>query len=345
MKRICLFCFCVFLSISVWSETYSMKVERIWEGDYCAFTSLIKYKGVYYCAFREATAHHFDANNPTTAGRIRVIASKNGKRWKSVVEFAQEGIDLRDPKLSEMSDGRMMLLFGGAYVNRQGERMLEPKVVFSDDGKHFGPIRSVELDPSVRSGHEWLWRVTWHKGVGYGVIYGSHFALMQTIDGVHYHKIVDLGLHHFPNETTIRFLSDDTMLMLVRTEEDAKHGMWGISRPPYTDWQWEEMNIILGGPNFLVLNDTTLVVGTRALYGSEKMMMLKGRPDGKFEEVCLLPSGGDDNSYPGMWVEGDKLWVTYYSRHETPKASIYLARMPLQWFLTQRTNQYYKKKW
>jgi hypothetical protein len=103
--------------------------------------------------------------------------------------------------------------------------------------------------------------------------------------------ITELGLDRFPNETTIRFLSDGTMTMLVRTEQGNKHGMWGVSRPPYTEWEWTETNLILGGPDYLVLNDTTLAVGTRSLYGSEKMMLLKGKPDGKFEEICLyLPA-------------------------------------------------------
>ena len=50
--------------------------------------------------------------------------------------------------------------------------------------------------------------------------------------------------------------------------------------------------------------------------------------DGDFQEVLLLPSGGD-TSYTGLMVEGDTLWVSYYSSHETPNASVYLARIPL----------------
>ncbi|MCR4665279.1 MAG: hypothetical protein K5660_07935 [Paludibacteraceae bacterium] len=327
------------------AEKYSISVERIWEGDYCAFTSLVQYKGMYYCTFREATAHHFNSKDWSTAGRIRVIASKNGKKWQSVAEFKEEGVDLRDPKLHLMPDGRMMLLFGGAYVDAEGKRHLVPKTCFTEDGKTYSTVQPLVLDPRVDPTNEWLWRLTWYNGTGYGVVYGSKFALMKTTDGIHYELVTELGLNHFPNETTIRFLSDGTMTMMVRTEEGDKHGMWGVSRPPYTDWEWTEMNLILGGPDYIVLNDTTLAVGTRSLYGSEKMMMLKGKPDGKFEEVCLLPSGGDDNSYPGMLVVGKELWVTYYSRHATEKASIYLAKMPLEWFLTPRTNKYYEKKW
>ena len=264
---------------AIQAEKLSINVERIWEGDYCAFTSLVQYKGMYYCTFREATAHHFNSKDWSTAGRIRVIASKNGKKWQSVAEFKEEGVDLRDPKLNLMPDGRMMLLFGGAYVDEEGKRHLVPKVCFTEDGKTYGDVQPLVLDPQVDPTNEWLWRLTWYNGTGYGVVYGSRFALMKTTDGIHYELITELGLDRFPNETTIRFLSDGTMTMMVRTEEGDKHGMWGVSRPPYTDWEWTEMNLILGGPDYLVLNDTTLAVGTRSLYGSEKMMMLKAQTD------------------------------------------------------------------
>ena len=47
-----------------------------------------------------------------------------------------------------------------------------------------------------------------------------------------------------------------------------------------------------------------------------------------------LPSGGD-TSYPGLLVVGDKLWVSYYSTHETPKASIYLAKIPISYLKSE----------
>ena len=51
--------------------------------------------------------------------------------------------------------------------------------------------------------------------------------------------------------------------------------------------------------------------------------------DGRFEQIAVLPSGGD-TSYPGFLVVGEELWVSYYSSHATPKAAVYLARIPLK---------------
>ena len=41
--------------------------------------------------------------------------------------------------------------------------------------------------------------------------------------------------------------------------------------------------------------------------GSYKTMLLKGGLDGRFEQIVVLPSGGD-TSYPGFLVVGDELF-------------------------------------
>ena len=82
----------------------SYSVDCIWKTDaYCAFTSLIKYKGKYYCSFREGESHVFDSQGKAE-GRTRILQSKDGKRWRSVFLGSKSGIDLRDPKLSVMPD-------------------------------------------------------------------------------------------------------------------------------------------------------------------------------------------------------------------------------------------------
>lgn len=319
-------------------------VQRIWEGDYCAFTSFIKYNDKYYCSFREASAHLFDENGKAE-GKARIIVSQDGETWQSAALFAKEGIDLRDPKLSIMPDGRMMVIMGGSVYEDRKLKNMYPQVAFSEDGITFTEPQPVVIDSAVCENYEWIWRVTWHNGIGYGVTYGSQYALLQTTDGVHYDLVSRLNLENNPGETSLQFLNDGTMLLIARCEGANKHGVWGRSLPPYTEWEWTEMNIPLGGPDILVLGDTLTILGTRSLYASEKTMMFKGGTDGNFEEVCMLPSGGDDNSYSGMIVEGDELWVTYYSRHELPKAAIYLAKLPMHLFTTPRSNKYYGKYW
>ena len=135
------------------------------------------------------------------------------------------------------------------------------------------------------------------------------------------------------------------MYMMVRQEGDDGLGLWGKSKAPYTEWEWKKMNFRLGGPDFIILEDGTVVAGSRYSFpgGANKTMVLKGNLDGVFEETFLVPSGGD-TSYPGFLTVGDECWMVYYSCHEhmgpdhgtnykassddKRRACIYLEKMP-----------------
>ena len=90
------------------------------------------------------------------------------------------------------------------------------------------------------------------------------------------------------------------------------------------------MEFYLGGPDFIVLDDNRIVAGGRTLFvpSAPKTALFVGTNNGRFIESVVLPSGGD-TSYPGFITVGNEVWVSYYSSHETPNASIYLAKIPL----------------
>lgn len=331
------------------TTSYTITTTRIWEGPYCAFTSLVEFKGRYYCAFREASSHLFDADGRAAEGVSRIIVSDDGVHWRSAALLVKAGLDLRDPKLSVMPDGRLMVVMGGSVYEGRKLAHMYPQVSFSTDGVHFTDPTPLVVDPKVCEDYEWVWRVTWHDGVGYGVSYGKlhNYVLLRTTDGIHYDLVSHLDVMHNPGESTLRFLSDGRMLLVARREggRGNQRGILGISEAPYTQWEWHDMNVPLGGPDVLLLNDSSFILGTRSLYASEKTMLLKGYLDGQCEEISLLPSGGDDNSYPGMLVVGDELWVTYYSRHESDNAAIYLSRVPMYLFSAPRSSAYFNKYW
>src|SRR3954468_10177861 len=86
-----------------------VSVEKIWDrGAHNAFTDLIRWRDRWYCTFREADAH------VGGDGKVRVLESADGKAWGPVALIAEEGIDLRDPKLSITPDGRLMIVAGGS---------------------------------------------------------------------------------------------------------------------------------------------------------------------------------------------------------------------------------------
>ena len=321
----------------------SIRVKKIWDSDkHCAFTSIIRFKNRFYVSFREAESHIFDSDG-VARGSVRILVSEDGETWNSAAHLTKSGYDLRDPKLSATPDGRLMVTIGGSIYG--ADKKLEgriPQVSFSSDGETFSDPIPIELDFKTKNGIDWLWRVDWMDGTGYGVVYslldenprkvdrGSTVNLVKTLDGVHYENVTTLDLPDFPNETTVRFLSCKRMLMMVREDSGDLQGYWGISDPPYTEWSFKKIGLQLGGPDFIVLDDQTIIAGTRSYFlpGSYKTLLLKGTPEGRFTEICFLPSGGD-TSYPGFIVEGDELWVSYYSSHETDKASVYLAKIPL----------------
>jgi hypothetical protein len=301
-----------------------ISVTKIWDkGPHNAFTDLIRFQDGWFCAFRESEEH------VGGDGRIRILESEDGGTWTSAALIAEEGVDLRDPKLSITPDGRLMTLAGGSVYKGKTYMGRQSRVAFSEDAREWtAPQRIIEEG-------EWLWRVTWHKGKGYGATRkfyydaeGRHavIRLMVTEDGIGYHEVTRWDeIDGWPNETTIRFDGDE-MIAMVRREKEDTHGWIGTSRPPYTEWKWHETGHRFGGPDFIILPDGAMWAGSRYYPGGAKTVLARMTRD-SYKPALTLPSGGD-TSYPGfVWHEG-MLWMSYYSSHEG-KTSIYLAKIRL----------------
>ncbi|MEK7793682.1 MAG: hypothetical protein AAB353_04090, partial [Candidatus Hydrogenedentota bacterium] len=291
-----------------------VSAKKIWdEGGHNAFTDLIRYSDVWYCVFREGDGH------VGGDGKVRVIRSADGDAWESAALIAEEGIDLRDPKVSITPQGLLMIVAGGS-VYRGGElRGMQPRVMFSPDGAHW------TVPAPVMSDGDWLWRVTWHEGKAWGVSYGSALKLVSSEDGLRYETVAHFNLPGEANETTLRFLLDDTMIALIRRDGDNAHGYIGVSHPPYTNWTWRLTGPHqIGGPEFIRLDDGRMFAAARSYPGGARTVLAR-MTESSYEPVLEVPSGGD-TSYPGLaWHEG-LLWMSYYSSHEG-KTSIYLARI------------------
>jgi hypothetical protein len=309
-----------------------VEARKIWSGaGHNAFTGLVRHGGHWFCVFRESTGHI-----PGSDGVIRVLTSDDARSWSSAAVVTEEGVDLRDPKIDVGPDGRLMLLIGGsvyAGTNGQPNRKFvraQTEVAFSADGRTWTAPRPVSVTG------QWLWRVTWHGGVGYGFAYkldaaakAVEFTLWKTTDGVAYERVADPKLPEGmrPDETTVRFLADGTMVALVRNEARGNHAFIGTSRAPFAEWHWSDAGHPAQGPDFLVLPDGRLVYsgrdfsdGARTVVGLMTTQRVIPR--------LTLPSGGD-TSYPGLvWHDG-RLFLSYYASHEG-RTSIYLAEVRLE---------------
>jgi len=301
-----------------------LSTTRIWdEGNHNAFTDIIRHDGYFYVTFREAE------NHVPSDGAIRVIRSKDGAAWESCGYLTEESIDLRDPKISVMPDKRLMLVMGGS--DYEGKELVgrQPRVAFSKNGTDWSAPQR------VCSEGDWLWRVTWHEGKAWGV--SNHYIigedkprsllLYESDDGVNFKIRTALDITGNRFEVTARFLPDDTMMLLARREESDKGAYIGTSLPPYTDWNWSNTGIRVGGPDFIRLPDGTMWAGYRN-YVKKATTELAYMTETNLKPVLTLPSGGD-TSYPGFVWHDDVLWMTYYSSHEE-KTAIYLAKIKFQ---------------
>lgn len=306
-----------------------ISIERIWDrAEHNAFTDLVYFRDKWYCTFREGTGHV-----PGVNGSIRVIASADGQNWTSVALISEAGIDLRDPKLSVTPDKRLMLNLEAAYYEGRKALKRESWVAFSDKkGTRFGPGENIKLPTELISNSDWLWRVTWHKGTAYGVMYQSsadedwRAHLLKTTDGKNFDLVTTFPITGKPSEATVRFDQQDRLIVLLRQDGEDKIGLIGNSLPPYGEWSWKKVGRQLGGPNFVILPGGRLVCTTRDYTGPERTTALAFVGlDGQYEPVFSFPSNGD-TSYPGMVLRDGILYISYYSGHEG-KANIYLARV------------------
>jgi hypothetical protein len=219
-------------------ERFRLSQEQMNFGPHNAFTDLLRIDDGWLCTFREADAHDIGA------GTIRVLKSNDGDQWSSAAELVEPNLDLRDPKLSIMPDGRFLVLMGGSSYADNGRYITRsPRVAFSSDGDSWTqPTRVLAED-------HWLWRVTWHGDVGYCVSKlgeGSHPRrgfLYRTHDGLEWEFITEFFLPNntwTASETTLRFMPGGRLIALIRPD-------WiGASDPPYTEWQFTQIQYSVG---------------------------------------------------------------------------------------------------
>ncbi len=298
-----------------------VSVRKIWDqSPHNAFTDLIRYKNEWFCVFREGKAH------VSPDGALRVLRSRDGEAWTSVALITSTNGDLRDAKITITPKGELMLS-GAVALPQPSAAKHQSLSWFSADGTTWS-------QPSVIGDtNQWLWRTTWHKGTAYSVGYdtvGEKFVRLYTSrDGRAFETLVPrLFDDGYPNETSIVFQPDTTALCLLRRDGNPGTGKLGISKPPYTQWEWKDLGVKIGGPHLLRLPDGRHVAAVRLYDGKVRTSLAWLDPEtAKLTEFLPLPSGGD-SSYAGLVLEGGLLWVSYYSSHEG-KTSIYLAKVRL----------------
>ncbi len=297
-----------------------VSVQKIWDqAPHNAFTDLIRFQDRWFCVFREGTSH------VSPDGALRVITSADGDKWESAALISSPASDLRDAKITVTPGGELMLC-GAEALHDKSQHTHQSLAWFSKDGFTWSERQEIG-DPDF-----WLWRVTWHQGKAYGVGYDCHdersVRLYSSSDGKKFDTLVerlfDAGK---PSETSLVF-GGKTCYCLLRRDGTPENGLLGTSLPPYTEWDWKDLGLRIGGPHMLRLPDGRLIAAVRLYNGGTRTSLGWIEPRaGKFTEALKLPSGGD-TSYAGLVWHDDLLWVSYYSSHEG-KTSIYLAKVDI----------------
>jgi hypothetical protein len=306
-----------------------LRSKRIWDAaPHNAFTDLARWQDRWYCSFREATGHS------SYDGAVRVLSSSDGEKWQSVAHFADEGVDLRDPKLCVLPDGRLLV---GIGARRQDERDAKnwhtrSRVMITSDGKTWES--HVVGDPQV-----WMWRYVTHGDYVYSWGYrqrpkgmgGETFLrFYRSRDGVTWDKIVQSEAGGgYVNEAAFAFEPDGQCVTLLRRE--GGNNRLGLSLPPYTDWTWTDLQERFNGPALLRLHDGRILAGGRskalgASLPKTTIGWLTTDPPALNPELWL-PSQ-HETGYPGLAFHDGRIWASYYSS-ESGKCAIYIAQLEL----------------
>ena len=310
-----------------------IEAKKIWDqGEHNAFTDLVRFQDSFYCVFREGEGHVCPEAN------IRIIRSKDGDSWESAGLLTLKGYDLRDPKIVVHPKEKQLMVLGGAAVREATKTatMQQSFVSFSKDGNNWEPIQW------VADRDWWLWRVTWFRGRAYGVEYDASFEsrtqrrygtrLVRSKDGRQFETVVpQLFQESGPTEATVRFDKDGTCYCLQRRDgKETNTALIGISKPPYTEWKWNDLGVYFGGPNFIQVTEGLWLAAGRIMDDrGARTVICRLDPDKANLTPLLTLSSDGDTSYPGMvWYE-NRLWISYYSSHEG-KTSIYLARVSVR---------------
>jgi hypothetical protein len=330
---------------TVFSETQAVDVSVknvrpvFNNGEHNAFTDLTWFKGHIYLTFRSCPDGHMVF--PTS--QIIVLKSSTGKDWSQVHSFSVKNRDTRDPHFAQLN-GVLFVYTGTWYCgpNKPKLRNINQMVgygVSTQDGKQWST--SFMLEGTY--GH-YVWRTATYNNQVYMCARRTRdFAevtslqerskllqsrILASDDGK---RFLPVGTFQEKDGDETAFMFDDagTITAIARRGRGTAE-LITLSANLQVSTR-RDLDRYIGGPFIGRFGDHTLVAGRNIVNGVSKMVICTLN-DGKLENLCELPAGGDC-SYPGMiqLCPGCVL-VSYYSSHETddegePMTNIYLAEL------------------
>ncbi len=254
----------------------------------------------------------------------------------------QPPTDQRDPKLIVTTDNKLLVVCDGDFYKNGKISKRRPYVAVSSDGATFTDLEEADVyyptsEEISEAATHWIWSPVYHKGIVYGVDYvGGKMVLFKSEDNcVSFKPVYAFNAEEVGEKATevaLVFYKNDNLYAFVR--HDGATGYLGKSAAPYTEWSFSDLGYRVEGQNVLMLDDSHFIVGTRKFVENEEddtieksMAIYVTDLDGKIQKTFDFPSSGDC-SYPGLVLDNDYLWCSYYASHEGV-ASIYFTKLPV----------------
>ena len=282
-----------------------------------------------FCTYREADTH------VSPNGKI-IVLQINKKTLLPFSSSALEipGTDLRDPKLS--FDGVRLIITAYAKTVLEDNSLSRHMVSYSSDtglswnGPHY-----------FGDDAWWIWNCDWFKTTAYGFAYNRKAQSISLYRGNPLNTMTCyqdnvFGLEKsdkgYPNESALLFDEQGNASVFLRRDADTYSAQFGYANPPYTNWEWHDLDIYIGGPAAVMLEDKNFILAGRHIEWETDMFSTRlwhfDVISKKLTELITLPSGGD-TSYPGLVLDNDILYVSYYSSHCDEEARVYLAKLSM----------------
>jgi hypothetical protein len=312
------------------TDITSLQELFVWNNaPFNSFTDLIKYNNNYYCAFREGDSH------TSYNGKIRILTSTNGSDWGSLCLLEIKDKDLRDPHFFVDSDNILSIGISGRNTS------IRKSYIYKFQSGSF--VNSGEL---VADDIYYLWSFSKFNGsvfsIGYNIQQPCYSSLNSTDLKICLFKNVDRSCKQYnrisahdwitdsfvcPSEASMVFTPDSNLITIVRDLEGLGYSHLGISKYPFTKWVWKKFPYYVRGPKLALLPDGRLFLAGASMIDLYKTYyaIVNPKHDYEVETIKVFPSYGD-SGYPGVIIEGNTAWVSYYSSHEG-NARIYIDRL------------------
>lgn len=282
-----------------------------------AFTSLIKYKGDVYLAFREAVNHV--PTNKAEYGIIRVL-KKEDNNWTPLFTLRNQNMDLRDPFFIVKNDHLRIYCGYNQFVG-ESSRYQHSGTAYSDfiDGS-WSDFKIVRHDASHIV---WIWKIREYKDQYYGVGYleGYKPILFISDDGEKWETINELDVEGIVSEADLNFIGDSLYICLRKDEPTGSPSYWGKSIYPFKSVEWSVMNKSIACPEFFFLPKSYQMW----LVGREYFTDESGKifsvaitcnevsTNGILSNPLKINEGeGWDKGYPSILWDNKNLYISYY---------------------------------